>query len=197
MPRKGAPSIQNAGQYPAAASPVTFGICRRASTRSLPPAGGWKSVRVVSIRPEVQLPDASRRGVMSRSPLPSRETLLVLDVIDSTSPVPQLPAPPGYEVPVSNCQLEVLTLLPAAPSKSSRNTCDQPEGGAGAEASAGPVAAVATAAARPNVATAAMRARRTERERGREWERGLGVPEESLMGGLSGAGSGERGTRDL
>src|SRR5205823_10714547 len=50
LPRYGAPSIQNAGQYPAAAAPVTFGIWIRASTLSFPPAGGWKSDRPVSRR---------------------------------------------------------------------------------------------------------------------------------------------------
>jgi hypothetical protein len=47
------------------------------------------------MRPEVQLPEASRWGVIRRLPLPSSETLLVLFVIVSTSPVPQLAGPPG------------------------------------------------------------------------------------------------------
>src|SRR5690242_11794213 len=106
----------------------------RASTRSLPPAGGWKSVRLVSMRPEVQLPAALRTGVMRRLPLPSSATLLVLLVIVSTSPVPQFAGPPGYEVPVAYCQLEVLTPVPAVPLKSSTKTWDQPVGGVGAEA---------------------------------------------------------------
>src|SRR5207237_2047861 len=54
LPRYGVPSIQKAGQYPAAAAPVTLGIWMRASTRILPLAGGWKSSRLVSIRPDVQ-----------------------------------------------------------------------------------------------------------------------------------------------
>lgn len=108
--------------------PVTLGICSRASTRILPPEGGWKSVRLVSMRPEVQRPAESRSGVMRRLPFPSSETLLVLFVIVSTSPVPQFAGPPGYEVPVAYCQLLVLTPVLAAPVKSSRNTCDQPAG---------------------------------------------------------------------
>ena len=63
--------------------------------RSLPPAGGWKSVALVSIRAEVQLPAASLSGVIARCPAPSWLTLAVLLVIVSTSPVPQLAAPPG------------------------------------------------------------------------------------------------------
>ena len=63
--------------------------------RSLPPAGGWKSVRRVSIRAEVQWPAASRSGVIARWPAPSMLTLAELLVIVSTSPVPQLAAPPG------------------------------------------------------------------------------------------------------
>ena len=51
--RAAAPSIQNAGQYPAAAAPLTLGCWSGASTRSFPPAGAAKSVRWVSIRPEV------------------------------------------------------------------------------------------------------------------------------------------------
>jgi len=64
--RAAAPSDQNAGQYPAAARPLTSGCCRDASKRSLPPAGAAKSVRWVSMRPEVQLPAASRIGLMTR-----------------------------------------------------------------------------------------------------------------------------------
>jgi hypothetical protein len=93
--RAAAPSDQNAGQYPAAAPPLTFGCCRDASKRSLPPAGAAKSVRCVSIRPLVQLPPPSRTGRMTRWPPPSWKTFWVLLVIVSTSPVPQLAAPPG------------------------------------------------------------------------------------------------------
>src|SRR4051794_37494876 len=153
----------------------------RASTRSLPPDGGWKSVRLVSMRPEVHLPAASRTGVMRRLPLPSSETLLVLLVIVSTSPVPQLAGPPGYEVPVAYCQLEVFTPVPALPVKSSRKTCVQPDGGVGAAASADGEATAAAAAASPSVLTTATSARRSGRRRLR------GVPEVSFMGGLSGA----------
>src|SRR4051794_8317906 len=153
----------------------------RASTRSLPPAGGWKSVRVVSIRPEVQWPLASRTGVMRRLPLPSSATLPVLFVIVSTSPVPQLAGPPGYEVPVSYCQLEVETPVPAEPLKSSRKTWLQPAGGVGAEALADWVVTVAAAATRPRVPTAATSARRSGLRL--RW-----MPDVSLMWGASRGG---------
>src|SRR5713226_900053 len=94
-PRAGAPIDQNAGQYPAAAAPVTFGIWMRASVRITPPDGGWKSVRCVSMRPDVQLPAPSRIGLTASLPSPVRYTFAVLLVSVSTSPVPQLPAPPG------------------------------------------------------------------------------------------------------
>src|SRR5690606_23178646 len=76
-----------------------------------------------------------------------------------------------------------LTPLPAGPSKSSRKTWFQPDGGGGAEALADGVAAVAAAAASPRVLTTATSARRTRRGL-----RGVrGVPEVSLMwGALSG-----------
>src|SRR5262245_31703609 len=93
--RAAAPSIQNAGQYPAAAAPLTLGCSIDASTRSLPPVGAAKSVRWVSTRPEVQCPEASRIGLTTRCPAPSRTTFAVLLVMVSTSPVPQLAAPPG------------------------------------------------------------------------------------------------------
>ncbi len=147
---------------------------------------GWKSVRLVSMRPDVQLPAASRRGVMRRLPLPSRATLSLLDVIVSISPVPQLAGPPGYDVPVAYCQFAVFTPDPAGPSKSSAKTWVQPAGGGGAAAVAdGPVTAVAVTA-RASAPTAAASARRSGR-RPRE------LPEGSLMWGcLSGAG-GEHG----
>src|SRR5690349_1802958 len=62
---------------------------------------------------------------MSRLPLPSRWTLLVELVIVSISPVPKLE--PG---PVSYIHWESAP-EPAAPLKSSLNTVDQPDGGAG------------------------------------------------------------------
>ena len=43
--------------------------------RSKPPAGALKFVRVVSMRAEVQPPEAFRIGVMRRLPPPSRLTL--------------------------------------------------------------------------------------------------------------------------
>lgn len=95
MPRASAPSIQNAGQYPAAAAPVTFGWAIRASTRIFPPAGAAMSVFCVSTRPDVQLPAPSRSGLMTRLPEPSWYTLAVESVMYSISPVPQLLAPPG------------------------------------------------------------------------------------------------------
>jgi len=93
--RAAAPSAQKAGQYPAAAAPDTFGCWMRASMRTLPPVGAAKSVRWVSIRPDVQLPDESRIGLITRLPLPSWYTFCVESVIRSISPVPQLAAPPG------------------------------------------------------------------------------------------------------
>ncbi len=93
--RASAPSVQNAGQYPAAWAPLTLACCNDASMRSFPPTGAAKSVRWVSTRPEVQLPPASLIGLMTRWPWPSWNTLAVLLVTVSTSPVPQLPAPPG------------------------------------------------------------------------------------------------------
>src|SRR3954447_24682742 len=81
--RAAAPSIQNAGQYPAAAAPLTFGCCRDASMRSFPPAGAAKSVRCVSTRPEVQLPAESRIGLITRLPEPSWYTFCVESVIVS------------------------------------------------------------------------------------------------------------------
>src|SRR5580704_1445728 len=70
---------------------------------------------------EVPLP----RAVMSRSPLPSRWTLLVEFVMVSISPVPKLD--PG---PVSYIHWESMP-EPEAPAKSSLKTVDQPEGGPG------------------------------------------------------------------
>src|SRR5690348_5005920 len=95
VPRAAAPSDQKAGQYPAAAAPLTLGCCKDASRRSLPPAGAAKSVRCVSTRPLVQLPAPSRSGLMTRWPPPSRKTFCVLFVMFSISPVPQFAAPPG------------------------------------------------------------------------------------------------------
>ncbi|WP_228122778.1 hypothetical protein [Saccharothrix syringae] len=61
----------------------------------LPPAGGLKSARWVSTRPEVQLPEPSRSAVIRRLPAPSRAMLSVLVVQFWISPVPRFPAPPG------------------------------------------------------------------------------------------------------
>jgi hypothetical protein len=44
----------------------------------MPPAGALKFVRTVSIRAEVQPPEALRSGVIRRLPPPSRLTLEVL-----------------------------------------------------------------------------------------------------------------------
>jgi hypothetical protein len=43
----------------------------------MPPAGGWKSSRTVSIRPDVQLPAAPRMALMCRVP-PVWRTLAVV-----------------------------------------------------------------------------------------------------------------------
>src|SRR3984957_9072043 len=93
-----------------------------AVTSSSPPAGAPTLADVVWIRPEVQEPPLFR-AVMSRSPLPSRWTLLDEFVIVSISPVPKLD--PG---PVSYIQLDDGP-LPEAPLKSSLNTVDHPGGG--------------------------------------------------------------------
>src|SRR6202167_2714662 len=85
---------------------------------------------------EVPLP----RAVMSRSPLPSRYTLLDEFVMVSISPVPKLE--PG---PVSYIQLDD-GALPAAPLKSSLKTVDHPDGGPGTAAGAAATADAAVAA---------------------------------------------------
>src|ERR1700678_2424545 len=95
-----------------------------AVTSSSPPAGAPTLADVVWTRPDVhELP--LPRAVMSRSPLPSRWTLLVEFVMVSISPVPKLE--PG---PVSYIHWES-TPDPAAPLKSSLNTVDQSAGGPG------------------------------------------------------------------
>ena len=95
-----------------------------AVTSSSPPAGAPTLALVVWIRPDVhELPWPS--AVMSRSPFPSRYTLLDELVIVSISPVPKFD--PG---PVSYIQADDGP-LPAAPLKSSLNTVDQPDGGPG------------------------------------------------------------------
>src|SRR5947208_2724027 len=76
------------------------------------------------MRPDVQLlPEPS--AVMSRSPLPSRWTLLVEFVMVSISPVPKFD--PG---PVSYCHCEPAP-EPEDPLKSSLNWVVQPDGGPG------------------------------------------------------------------
>ncbi|WP_404814067.1 hypothetical protein [Kitasatospora fiedleri] len=52
--RSGAPSIQNAGQYPAPLEVLTLGCWRTDSIRTTPPAGAPKDADWVSTRPEVQ-----------------------------------------------------------------------------------------------------------------------------------------------
>src|SRR5450759_5075881 len=95
-----------------------------AVTSSSPPAGAPTLADVVWTRPDVQLlPEPS--AVMSRSPLPSRWTLLVEFVIVSISPVPKLD--PG---PVSYCHCESMP-EPEDPLKSSLNWVVQPDGGPG------------------------------------------------------------------
>ncbi|MFD0578956.1 hypothetical protein [Dactylosporangium darangshiense] len=115
------------------------GSCSRASTRSLPPAGGWKSARLVSIRAAVHGPNPPPEAVMRRFPL-ATDTALAEEV--STSPVPKFAGPPGYDVPASTCQLPVLRLLPV---KSSRKFWVQPAGVGGAAASAWNAVATGTA----------------------------------------------------
>src|ERR1700683_789225 len=95
-----------------------------AVTCSSPPTGAPTFAVVVWIRPDVHAPPWSS-AVMSRSPWPSRYTLRGELVMVSISPVPNLE--PG---PVSYFQADD-GALPAAPSKSSLNTVDQPAGGGG------------------------------------------------------------------
>ncbi len=65
-----------------------LGCSMEAVTSNSPPAGAPTLAVGVWIRPEVQLlPEP--RAVMSRSPLPSRWTLLVELVMVSISPVPK------------------------------------------------------------------------------------------------------------
>src|SRR5450631_3384935 len=106
-----------------------------AVTSSSPPAGAPTLALVVWMRPDVQEPPLFS-AVMSRSPLPSRYTLLDEFVMVSISPVPKLE--PG---PVSYCHADDGP-LPAAPLKSSLNTVDQPEGGPGTASAAANRAAV-------------------------------------------------------
>src|SRR6202035_5632777 len=117
-----------------------------AVTSSSPPAGAPTFALVVWTRPDVhELPEPS--AVMSRLPLPSRWTLLVELVIVSISPVPKFA--PG---PVSYIHWESMP-EPAAPLKSSLNTVDQPDGGAGP--AAGAAIAAPAAGARADAGTRA------------------------------------------
>src|ERR1700753_538270 len=107
----------------------------------MPPAGAAKSLRCVSIRPEVQAPFVLS-AVMLRWLLPSTETFFVELLMVSTSPVPQLAGPPGELVPVSSIQILDEGALTAVPAKLSRHTVVQlPGGGVGVEI--GPVVGVA------------------------------------------------------
>ncbi len=74
---------------------MTSGCLRRALNRSIWPGCGAKSVRWVSTRPEVQAPAPSLSALISRKPWPLSATFAVEALIVSTSPVPQLAAPPG------------------------------------------------------------------------------------------------------
>src|SRR5271154_3247967 len=113
-----------------------------AVTSSSPPAGAPTLADVVWMRPDVhELP--LPRAVISRSPFPSRWTLLVEFVMVSISPVPKLD--PG---PVSYIHWESMP-EPEAPLKSSLKIVDQPEGGPGTAwgAASAPGAAGRTGAA--------------------------------------------------
>src|SRR5690349_3755071 len=107
-----------------------------------PPGGAPNVAAFVSIRPDVQpevgfVPECSARSAMC--PAPSRNTLEVLFVMVSISPVPKLL--PG---PVSYFQVPVFTPVPDAPLNSSLQVRLKPAGGAGA------AAATAGAAAMPD-----------------------------------------------
>src|SRR5262249_8006078 len=68
----GPPRPQTAGQCP---RPFAgFGCWTEAVISSLPPAGAWKSSRVLSIRPDVHVPPLLI-AFSTRCPLPSRYTL--------------------------------------------------------------------------------------------------------------------------
>ncbi|MCE6998743.1 hypothetical protein LZG04_28685 [Saccharothrix sp. S26] len=56
---------------------MTLGIWTRPSMAIFPPAGGVKFARWVSMRPEVQVPELSRRAVIFRLPEPSKAMLRV------------------------------------------------------------------------------------------------------------------------
>src|SRR5438045_1807316 len=132
--RSGAPSIQNAGQYPAPLEVLTSGCWIDASIMTTPPGGAPNVAACVSNRPEVQPAPGSPpecRARSARCPAPSWNTLAVLLVIVSISPVPKLL--PG---PVSYFQTPVSRPVPAAPLKSSLHVRLKPAGGAGTAAGA-------------------------------------------------------------
>src|SRR6185312_13096565 len=109
-----------------------------------PPGGAPNVAALVSIRPEVQpavglVPECSARS--TRWPAPFWNTLAVLLVIVSISPVPKLL--PG---PVSYFQVPVLTPVPDAPVKSSAHVWVKPAGGAGSAAAAAVLVSAACAA---------------------------------------------------
>src|SRR5579859_5933264 len=85
---------------------------------SIWPALAAKSERWLSMRLEVQLPEPSLIAVNFRWLAPSTDTLAVLVVLVSISPVPD-------GVPVSMIQFEDKGALLAAPVKSSVHTVDQ------------------------------------------------------------------------
>src|SRR4051794_190129 len=124
LPRYAAPVARKPGQYPAALA--TSGCLTSAVNLTCSPGAAWKSVRWVSRRPEVQLPAPSRIALMLSLPAPSRYTLAVLLLAVSTSPVPQLAAPPGNCVPVRRSQLAAAGEVLAPPSNVSCQTVLQP-----------------------------------------------------------------------
>src|SRR5580698_10020939 len=152
-----------------------------AVTSSSPPAGAPTLAEVVWMRPDVHvvpLPSA----VMSRSPLPSRWTLLVEFVMVSISPVPKLePAPVSY----IHCESMP---EPEEPLKSSLKVVVQPDGAPGtvcgaalavdrAAGAAGPAGVAEAVSCVPAISamtgaiaaarTAARRARRQRRQASR------------------------------
>ena len=143
-----------------------MGCWIEAVTSSSPPAGAPTLALVVWIRPDVQAPPWFS-AVMSRSPLPSRWTLLDEFVMVSISPVPKLE--PG---PVSYCQADDGP-LPEEPLKSSLKTVDQPEGGPGTAAGAATAVSRTARAAAAGAAAAANRAPAAEAAAaGRRWTAG-------------------------
>src|SRR6266702_1578402 len=96
--RIGEPNIQKAGQYPAPFAVLTSGCWMDACIRTTPPCCAPKPSNCVSTRPDVQPATGSVpvcSALSTRWPLPSVNTLAVLVVVVSPSPVPKLTPRPA------------------------------------------------------------------------------------------------------